>query len=982
MKKFFSYLILGLSIFFLAACGSNRVDFIHKQAEYDANTFKLSDISIKYQEDGKTKTKALTQDMVISNLEELKVAGEHTLTILFKGNRYSTTVKIAKGKLYNITVTDNGVQTTYKVEHGKTLREILSNFTNTVLGFRDEKGKDISLDDEVKKDLNLVPVYSLVKVTLTIDNDGELTTEEVYRGTKISTIKKPTKLGFVFGYFADEDGNVLSDDYEIKNNIKITVVWQIKVLIYLSSDEFKTVIIDRNKKIGDLEKPEKPGFRFSHYTLNGVKLTDDYEIKQETALHVVFVRQYKIEVDYNYNGIVKNYVVDEGTLVGELTLDPRQGYKIIGYKLNDVYVGGLSPFNSDAKLQVIWEKIINKYQVTIDHGYDSITETREVNEDTTLSELGEFTRAGFVHRGYEVDGIWKNPNFMITKNLTVKLIWALQVNDIDVEIDYNYDGIIRTVTVKEYTKIKDLPFENRPGYTIQKYLINDQEVSGDLTLSVNTKIKLVWEKTKEYVNVTINYNYDGNTTVKRVEVGTKVSELNINTIRIGYRFVGYFIEGNQVPESYAITENVTITLHWEKIVLVTTEYYFENIDNSDFTKDDTKTTKVNHKDGEEVQADIKQFDGFEHDELNVNATLIINVSETNNLLKVYYKRKVYKIAFKKSNGDLIKEYQCKYGSEFDHALDYHDEGEGEFIDVETHKKYQKIDFVARDYTFKFYKQGGMSPESEENINLYWQGTKGLMGSALRDKLNELMHPSNLVRRSYNEVRYDLCTTDEDPDHPGKVLGMYDRVLYKAEWTSGDPWNREHVWPNSRLGVKRVDGGERNIASDLHNLRAAEKGINSTRNNYPYVDPKNPKPQTTGYLTNGKDGEYGFYPGDLCKGDAARILFYMFIMYRETLILTDEVSKLGKDNYDGNYRPKGYMGRFSYLVKWSYQDKVDKFEKSRNNRIYGIQKNRNPFIDVPEFVELAFMDLLDLTGLIQISAKQIDLVWLEDRKYYL
>ena len=28
MKKFFSYLILGLSIFFLAACGGDRVDFV------------------------------------------------------------------------------------------------------------------------------------------------------------------------------------------------------------------------------------------------------------------------------------------------------------------------------------------------------------------------------------------------------------------------------------------------------------------------------------------------------------------------------------------------------------------------------------------------------------------------------------------------------------------------------------------------------------------------------------------------------------------------------------------------------------------------------------------------------------------------------------------------------------------------------------------------------------------------------------------
>ncbi|MDO9628296.1 MAG: endonuclease, partial [Acholeplasmataceae bacterium] len=45
-----------------------------------------------------------------------------------------------------------------------------------------------------------------------------------------------------------------------------------------------------------------------------------------------------------------------------------------------------------------------------------------------------------------------------------------------------------------------------------------------------------------------------------------------------------------------------------------------------------------------------------------------------------------------------------------------------------------------------------------------------------------------------------------------------------------------------------------------------------------------------------------------------------------------------------------MGKLDVLLKWHLQDPVDDFERNRNDVIYGIQNNRNPFIDYPEFVE--------------------------------
>ncbi|MNL52021.1 Extracellular ribonuclease precursor [compost metagenome] len=39
-----------------------------------------------------------------------------------------------------------------------------------------------------------------------------------------------------------------------------------------------------------------------------------------------------------------------------------------------------------------------------------------------------------------------------------------------------------------------------------------------------------------------------------------------------------------------------------------------------------------------------------------------------------------------------------------------------------------------------------------------------------------------------------------------------------------------------------------------------------------------------------------------------------------------------------------------LLKWHREDPVDADERRRNEAIYKLQKNRNPFIDHPEYVE--------------------------------
>lgn len=241
---------------------------------------------------------------------------------------------------------------------------------------------------------------------------------------------------------------------------------------------------------------------------------------------------------------------------------------------------------------------------------------------------------------------------------------------------------------------------------------------------------------------------------------------------------------------------------------------------------------------------------------------------------------------------------------------------------------------------------------------YYEGIGGLTGDALILALRDILR-EGFTMLSYGDARYVLSFSDRDPEtNYESVRGIYDNAVIATEWisTGEGAWQREHVWPNSKLGIPRVDNSSKNQGSDLHNLRAIT-GINQTRSNRYFAE-------GSGIATT--IGSEGFYPGDEHKGDVARILFYMDIMYDE-LNLTNDITML-ENNPDTNYTLEGaYAGILDLLLQWHIEDPVDEFELHRNEFIYsGVaidpygkeinpQGNRNPFIDHPELVELIWVE---------------------------
>ncbi len=234
-------------------------------------------------------------------------------------------------------------------------------------------------------------------------------------------------------------------------------------------------------------------------------------------------------------------------------------------------------------------------------------------------------------------------------------------------------------------------------------------------------------------------------------------------------------------------------------------------------------------------------------------------------------------------------------------------------------------------TYKLVKQNRVIIENYINVTVlresglmsYYEGLENLAAEALVAGLKSRLK-SGFVGVNYGDARYILQETDLDPDNASNVILVYSGFSVSKTWDYDQTWNREHVWPQSRLNSKASNSAV-NSASDLHNLKPADPGYNTSRSNHPF---------TENLLIMGSPVR------DEVRGDVARMILYMAIMYE------DEGLALVTNNPTGLQ-----MGMLDVLLRWHYQDLPDDFEKNRNEIIYSYQKNRNPFIDYPEFVGL-------------------------------
>ncbi len=237
---------------------------------------------------------------------------------------------------------------------------------------------------------------------------------------------------------------------------------------------------------------------------------------------------------------------------------------------------------------------------------------------------------------------------------------------------------------------------------------------------------------------------------------------------------------------------------------------------------------------------------------------------------------------------------------------------------------------------------------------YYNSLNGLSGEALRDALQAIIADSSVVRgQTYADVIEIVREADQNPLNSNQVWLVYlekgwPKIDFQTSSNNTGVWNREHTFPRSRGGFDSIaadttaDGKDlfwptnadstRHANSDAHGIRAVDAAENIARGNLFY-------------------GQYAGPPGTQggFKGDVARGIFYLVVRYNGLEV----VNGFPEDT-------TGLFGDLATLLDWHRNDPPDDYEMNRNNVVFSWQRNRNPFIDLPNLVEYLWGDSTSFT----------------------
>jgi endonuclease I len=259
--------------------------------------------------------------------------------------------------------------------------------------------------------------------------------------------------------------------------------------------------------------------------------------------------------------------------------------------------------------------------------------------------------------------------------------------------------------------------------------------------------------------------------------------------------------------------------------------------------------------------------------------------------------------------------------------------------------------------------------------MYYDSAQGRTGGELRSALHEIVRGQRSLPYSsapHPNTADALGLLDQDPANTNNLIAVYSghSIAVTNIGTAAGDWDREHLWPESygtRTGPAHTD---------LHHMRPELASVNESRSNN-YYDVSDPGATGFRAFTNSAAGlvwsrtSSTWEPPDSVKGDIARALLYMAVRYtgdagnEPRLVLTDNTAEISSTNTA--------MGRYTTLLKWHFADPVSAAEQARNEGVYSYQRNRNPFVDHPEWVAAAFIPRVSISR----AGTNIWLSWTND-----
>ena len=243
-------------------------------------------------------------------------------------------------------------------------------------------GREYTGTEKLTDDVTLTAVFKKyeeekVNVTFNKDNGEETSTIEIVKNNKITPVSNPIKEGYKFlGWYLND--KAFSFETIIEEDITLTAKWEI--LSYTvkfdskSGSKVNNQEVDYDNKAKTPTSPTRTGYKFLGWYLNDKK----YDFNSKVTKDITLVAKWEIlsyTVKFNSDGgsTINNQKINYGNKANTPSTPTKDGYKFLGWYLNDKAYDFNTKVTKDITLIAKWEKVEEK----IAYG--------DVNEDGQLN---------------------------------------------------------------------------------------------------------------------------------------------------------------------------------------------------------------------------------------------------------------------------------------------------------------------------------------------------------------------------------------------------------------------------------------------------------------------------------------------------------------------------------------------------------------------------------------------------------------------
>lgn len=369
-------------------------------------------------------------------------------------------------------------------------------------------GKAYDFTQPVTGDITLTGSWTRLTHTVTFDTNGgtPVASQSVEDGGVITSPKNPTREGYTFkGWLL----NGKSYDFQtpVTGDITLTADWAkakpaSHTVTFDAANGSKpdTVKVEDGKTVTKPKDPTREGYTFQGWTSGG----KTYDFNAPVTADITLTAQWEknkpvthtVTIDPANGEKTTVLKVEDGQKLTKPTDPKKNGYTFLAWYLNDKPYDFNQPVTGDITIVAQWEKNKPKaHTVTYDYAYDGLKGTAVVTDGKPLPKPTDPKRAGYVFKGWRLDGRTYDFNQPVTKDLTLTADWELSVPDRHtVTFDTKGGSAVSPITVKDGNTIAKPMTPTRKGYEFKGWLLNGKPY--DFTTPVTSDITLIadWEK--------------------------------------------------------------------------------------------------------------------------------------------------------------------------------------------------------------------------------------------------------------------------------------------------------------------------------------------------------------------------------------------------------------------------------------------------------------------------------------------------------